>query len=354
VTRVLAIVGLFAGCSVPALSLEGKQCPCTEGYVCDTLTNRCLATNDGGGIIDSPAATQGLPAIVGEAELYRYAGTFDWQTGAGTWAGNATEIQQSSTTTQDAFAYRTAAELTSAPDVRVIASMRPITNGSGTPSLGIVLRAQLGGAEVRADADAEAQRDAEREDRLDLARERVLGQAIVGHTPAQRAARLGSGVVHRHRITRPGEMVGARKTGRPRADDGDALVRTRAARNVMREAAGAGEVAQVPLDVMDGDGLVEARAVAGALAGMRADPAAHGRERVLLRELAPGRLGPVGLDQGEVRLDVLAGGTGRTAGRPLVRIHRAREAPVAGAVGGAAAGLEGEPAHEGASARGLA
>lgn len=142
-TRVLAIVALVAGCSVPALSLEGKQCPCTDGYICDTLTNRCLATNDGGGIIDSPAATQCLPAVVGEAELYRYAGTFDWQTEGGTWAGDATEIQQSSTTTQDAFAYRTAAELTAAPDVRVIASMRPITNGSGTPSLGIVLRAQL-------------------------------------------------------------------------------------------------------------------------------------------------------------------------------------------------------------------
>jgi hypothetical protein len=143
-TLLLALSASAAACSVPPLSLDGKQCPCVEdGYVCDTQTNQCLRTNDGGGIIDTPAATQCLASPAGEAELYRYAGTFDWQTQGGTWTGNATEIHQASSSAQDTFAYRTAAELTAAKNVRVIASVRQITQGSGSPSVGIVLRAQL-------------------------------------------------------------------------------------------------------------------------------------------------------------------------------------------------------------------
>lgn len=141
--HVLALAGLVAGCSVPELSLDGKQCPCTDGYVCDSLTNRCLATNDGGGIIDTPAATQCLPSTGAEPELYRYAGTFDWQHEDASWTGNATEIKQTSRTAQDSYTYKTAAELTAATDYRVIASMREITAGTGSPSVGIVLRAQL-------------------------------------------------------------------------------------------------------------------------------------------------------------------------------------------------------------------
>jgi hypothetical protein len=139
---VIALVGMSA-CSVPELSLEGKQCPCIEsGYVCDELTNRCLPTNDGGGIIDTPAATQCLPQV-SETEIYRYAGMFDWQHVDPTWTGNATEITQSSSNVQSSYAFKTSAELTAAKDVHVISSMREIQRGNGTPSLGIVLRAQL-------------------------------------------------------------------------------------------------------------------------------------------------------------------------------------------------------------------
>jgi hypothetical protein len=140
----IAIATTVGACSVPPLSLDGKQCPCVEaGFTCDTLTNQCLRTNDGGGIIDTPAATQCLGSPAGETELYRYAGTFDWQTQGGTWTGNATEIHQASATTQDTFAYRSAADLSAATNVRVIASLRQIMPGTGSPSLGIVLRAQL-------------------------------------------------------------------------------------------------------------------------------------------------------------------------------------------------------------------
>jgi hypothetical protein len=142
IARSVAIIACVAACSVPELPLDGKQCPCIEvGYVCDTVTNRCLATNDGGMIIDTPSATSCLPTVA-EVEIYRYAGTFDWQHADSSWMGGA-EITQSSSNAQDTYTYKTTAELTAAKDVHVISSMRQIRGGSGEPALGIVLRAQL-------------------------------------------------------------------------------------------------------------------------------------------------------------------------------------------------------------------
>lgn len=139
----LVSTAVLAACAVPDVSLEGKQCPCIEvGYVCDQITNRCLATNDGGGIIDSPSATSCLTAPAAEVELYRYDGTFDWQHADSSWTG-ATEILQASTNAQNSYAYKTTADLTAAPDVHVISTMREIKGGAGEPALGIVLRAQL-------------------------------------------------------------------------------------------------------------------------------------------------------------------------------------------------------------------
>lgn len=139
----LAALATLAACSVPELSLDGKQCPCVEeGYVCDELTNRCLMTNDGGGIIDTPSATQCLPTI-SETELYRYTGTFDWQHENPSWMATSSEIQQTSSSVQNSYAFKTNAELTSANDVHVISSMRQLQLGNGTPALGIALRTQL-------------------------------------------------------------------------------------------------------------------------------------------------------------------------------------------------------------------
>jgi hypothetical protein len=141
----LVVFAALAGgaCSVPGLSLEGKQCPCSDGYVCDELTNRCLATNDGGGIIDSPAATQCLPSPGGETEVYRYTGTFDWLHEHTSWTAMAGEIRQTSSSAQNSYTYKTSAELIAAPNIRVISTMRETTAGNGTPAFGIVLRAQL-------------------------------------------------------------------------------------------------------------------------------------------------------------------------------------------------------------------
>jgi hypothetical protein len=140
----LALTALAAGaCSVPSLSLDGKQCPCSDGYVCDELTNRCLATNDGGGIIDSPAATQCLPSPGGETEIYRYTGMFDWLHEHSSWTAMSGEIRQTSSSAQNSYTYKTSAELIAAANVRVISTMRETTAGNGTPTLGVVLRAQL-------------------------------------------------------------------------------------------------------------------------------------------------------------------------------------------------------------------
>ncbi|HUS33195.1 MAG TPA: hypothetical protein VMZ53_32055, partial [Kofleriaceae bacterium] len=130
----------LAGCSVPAVSLEGKQCPCAEGFVCDDLTKRCLATNDGGTIIDTPAATSCLSEST--STIYQYAGAFDWQHEDPSWMGGA-QITQTATNAMNSYAYRTSAEFTTKKDYRVIATMRQTAAGMGTPSLGIVLRAQL-------------------------------------------------------------------------------------------------------------------------------------------------------------------------------------------------------------------
>lgn len=143
---VAAACAFAAACSVAPLSLEGKQCPCdtASGYVCDEITNRCLATNDGGTIIDSPAATQCLNVPAGESEVYKYIGSFtEWQAEDPGWSGTPTEIRQASSSDQLSYTYPTPAPLTTAPDVHVVATMREINRGTGAPNLGIVLRAQL-------------------------------------------------------------------------------------------------------------------------------------------------------------------------------------------------------------------
>lgn len=130
---------LLAACSVPDVSLEGKQCPCADGYVCDTPTNRCFPGNGDGGIIDSLSTTSCLGGST--TEIYRYTGTYDWIDPGGTWTG-AAEIKQTSSNVNNSYTFKTNAELAAAKDYRVIASMRPIREGNA-PAYGIVLRAQL-------------------------------------------------------------------------------------------------------------------------------------------------------------------------------------------------------------------
>ena len=137
-----ALLLALGACSVPDVTLEGKSCPCaTElGYVCDKPTNRCFHSNGDGGIVDSRSTTSCLGSS--GSELYRYTGMFDWIHADPSWTG-AAEIQQTSPQAQDSYAYKTSSTFSTAHDYHITATMRQISQGNGTPEMGIVLRAQL-------------------------------------------------------------------------------------------------------------------------------------------------------------------------------------------------------------------
>ena len=140
--RALLVLALAAAaaCSVPAVDLEGKSCPCAEGYVCDKPTNRCFPGNGDGGVIDSRGTTSCLGGSTNE--IYRYVGMFDWVHEDASWTG-AAEIKQSSIQAQNSYTFKTNADLTAAHDYKVTATMRQTAAGTGEPTLGIALRTQL-------------------------------------------------------------------------------------------------------------------------------------------------------------------------------------------------------------------
>jgi hypothetical protein len=137
--RALVVIAL-AACSVPELSLEGKQCPCATGYVCDRPTNRCFPGNGDGGAIDSLGATSCLGGSTNE--IYRYTGMFDWIHADTSWTGDA-EIKQTSAQAQGSYTFKTSAELTAALDYKVTATMRATGPTMGSSYYGIALRTQL-------------------------------------------------------------------------------------------------------------------------------------------------------------------------------------------------------------------
>lgn len=135
----VVLVGVVA-CSVDPVSLEGKSCPCAQGYVCDRPTNRCFVSNGDGGVVDTPGTTSCLGGSTDE--IYRYAGMFDWIHGDASWTGMA-EITQTSAQVQNSYTFKTNSDLTAAKDYKVTATMRQVTAGTGTPTMGIALRTQL-------------------------------------------------------------------------------------------------------------------------------------------------------------------------------------------------------------------
>ena len=124
----------LAACSVPDLSLDGKQCPCTDGYTCDTPSNTCHPTK----MIDAPPP--GSSCLGPEAaRLF----TLDFNTtlqltpGAGTWAATGGQAKQTDAAAALAFAYSTSS---TPSDYRVAATLIP---GSGA-GLGVAFRVALG------------------------------------------------------------------------------------------------------------------------------------------------------------------------------------------------------------------
>jgi hypothetical protein len=50
-------VGTVASCGVSEVDLSGKQCPCGDGYVCDTTQNVCVLPGADGGVPGNDAST---------------------------------------------------------------------------------------------------------------------------------------------------------------------------------------------------------------------------------------------------------------------------------------------------------
>ncbi len=116
-------------------------------------------------------------------------------------------------------------------------------------------------------------------------------------------------------------MIGSGKSARAGADDEHAFSR-RLGIDPQRPSLPLGKVAQEALDGVDGDRRVERGAVTGRLARMVADPAVHGRHRVIPDQRFPRLAVLAGLRQIKPGLDVLAGRAGIVAGRQKVDIER--------------------------------
>ncbi len=162
--------------------------------------------------------------------------------------------------------------------------------------------------------------DAHLLDPSDLLRQVRARQAIGRNAEMQHAARQWAGVVDLHLMSEPRQMIGGGKSAWAGADDqhplaaGDLVDRHRPA---LRHR----EVAQETLDGVNADGAVELLAVAAGFAGVIADTSVHSRQRIVADQRFPCGSVVSRLRQSEPRLDVLAGGAGRIAGRKQVHIE---------------------------------
>jgi hypothetical protein len=139
------------------------------------------------------------------------------------------------------------------------------------------------------DRAVELELHAEVEDPLDLGVQDVARKPVARDPEAHHAARERPGLVDRHRVPAPPQVVGGRQAGGPGADHEDALADGGAV-DGHGPAAPDRLVAEEALDRVDPHRLVELPAVAGGLARGVADAAHHGGQRVVLHDLAPGRL----------------------------------------------------------------
>ena len=112
-------------------------------------------------------------------------------------------------------------------------------------------------------------------------------------------------------------MVGSGQAGRAGPDHQHALARRRGV-DGGHPAQHRRHIAEEALDGMDTDRGAELVAVARAFAGMVADPAMHGRHRVVAHQHVPGLAVLAGLRQRQPGLDILAGRTGVVARRQQV------------------------------------
>lgn len=132
---VLVAIVTLAACSVPDLELDGKQCPCTTGYTCNTATMTCHPTD--ASVDAPPPGSSCLGAEAARLFTLDFNSALDLTPGAGTWTATGGQAHQTDAATTMAFAYSTSA---TPSDYRVAATLIP---GSGT-GLGVAFRVALG------------------------------------------------------------------------------------------------------------------------------------------------------------------------------------------------------------------
>jgi hypothetical protein len=130
VVKALAALAL-AACSIPGVTLEGKQCPCADGYTCNIATNTCQVTGDAQ-FGSSCLGAEGAPLFA-----VNFDDTLQLTPGAGTWSASGGQAQQTDGAAAFAFAYSTSAVPS---DYRVAAMVTPASGAAG-----VALRATLGG-----------------------------------------------------------------------------------------------------------------------------------------------------------------------------------------------------------------
>ena len=120
----------------------------------------------------------------------------------------------------------------------------------------------------------------ERQDALDFRVELIARRAVAGDAVAHHAAELVVRLEDRDRVALAAQEIGRREAGGAAADHGDFLARIGA------PAAGSAKlvldrpIADILLDRVDADEVVDLVAVAAVLARRRADAAHHRRERI--------------------------------------------------------------------------
>ena len=135
-----ALLVLLAACSVPAVNLDGKQCPCAAGYTCQTSTNTCKALVDAKR--DDTGGSNSCLGSAPGASLYSdsFDGAMTFTTLSGTWSQSGGQLVQTDTTGGLAVAYTTNSA-TNVGTYRVVAAMTGMTPGT---AMGIAVRITAG------------------------------------------------------------------------------------------------------------------------------------------------------------------------------------------------------------------
>lgn len=136
----LALAIVATACSVPDVSLDGKQCPCASGYVCDTSTNTCRTSSvtDGSGSGGSCLGSD--PSGPLYADSFD-TGTLDWMH---TTAFAETGGQLVQSDNADPLAYATpniTGGAATATQYRIVVTMIGTSGGTG---MGVAFRVQGG------------------------------------------------------------------------------------------------------------------------------------------------------------------------------------------------------------------